>query len=117
MALDMNFFAGLFCHLKAPDGSISSDQRSKAYSTQHYIGLGNCPHERGGNVYSNQFAGSRAMMRSCNFMIGMEGNKDPELPVNIRNIRNLNLLEEREFGESGIFPIYWNAETSLFKEM
>jgi twinkle protein len=117
MALDMNFFAGMFCHLKAPDGSVSSEQRLKSYSNQHYIGLGNCPHERGGNVYSNQFAGSRSMMRSCNFMIGLEGNKDPDLPKEIRNIRHINLLEEREFGESGIFPIYWDGDTSLFTEL
>ena len=56
MAKDMDFTAYIFCHLKAPDGT---------------------PHERGGEVLSTQFAGSRAMMRSCNYMIGLEGNKDP----------------------------------------
>ena len=73
-------------------------------------------HDRGGKVYSNQFAGSRAMMRSCNYMIGMEGNKDPELQEAERNCRDLVVLEDREFGSSGIVPLYWDSRTGLFLE-
>tara|TARA_Y100001951_G_C11298065_1_gene277555 strand:- start:13710 stop:15251 length:1542 start_codon:yes stop_codon:yes gene_type:complete len=96
MAKDLEIVVFIFCHLKAPDNGA--------------------PHERGGKVYSSQFAGSRAMMRSCNLMIGIEGNKDPDLPVEERNIRVLDLLEDREFGQSGRFPLYWNPVTSLFSE-
>lgn len=97
MAKDFNFTAYIFCHLKAPTAGD--------------------PHERGGKVLSTQFAGSRAMMRSCNYMIGIEGNKDPELLKEQRNCRNLVILEDREFGLSGIIPLYWDDKTSLFHEI
>ena len=97
MAKDHKFTAYLFCHLKAPDRTTE-------------------PHERGGKVFSTQFAGSRAMMRSCNYMIGMRGNKDPELPLEERNMRYLEMLEDREFGASGIVPLYWDSNTGLFNE-
>lgn len=97
MAIDHNFTAYMFCHLKAP-------------------GQGQAPHERGGPVLSTQFAGSRAMMRTCNYMIGMRGNKDPELPLEERNMRYIELLEDREFGASGIVPLYWDHHTGLFNE-
>lgn len=97
MAKDLNIVILIFCHLKAPDFGA--------------------PHERGGKVFSSQFAGSRAMMRSCNLMIGMEGNKDPELPLEERNMRYLEILEDREFGVTGRFPLYWDDKTSLFNEV
>lgn len=96
MAKDMDFTAYIFCHLKAPEGT---------------------PHERGAPVFSNQFAGSRAMMRSCNYMIGLEGDKDPELPVEQRNIRHLKILEDREFGVTASVPLYWDYKTGLFNEI
>jgi hypothetical protein len=49
-------------------------------------------------------------------MIGIEGNKDPELNDEQRNVRHIKLLEDREFGETGTFPIYWSRETTLFRE-
>ncbi len=97
MAKDLDFTAFIFCHLKAPK-------------------MGE-PHERGGSVLSNQFAGSRAMMRSCNYMIGMEGNKDPDLTVEQRNMRDLVILEDREFGSSGKVSLYWDNKTGLFNEI
>lgn len=116
MAMDYQIVIFIFCHLKAPEGNITKEKREKFYHDGKYIGLGNCPHESGGDIYSSQFAGSRAMMRSCNLMIGIEGNKDDELPDEIRNIRHLKLLEDREFGETGTFPLYWSKETTLFQE-
>ena len=96
MAKDLDFTAYLFCHLKAPEGT---------------------PHERGGQVLSTQFAGSRAMMRSCNYMIGLEGNKDPDLDINERNVRHLKILEDREFGVSDTIDLYWDQKTGLFNEI
>lgn len=116
MALDLNIVIFLFCHLKEPEGNISLEQRVKKYKDGKYIGLGNCPHELGGSIASAQFAGSRAMMRSCNLMLGLEGNKDPELDKMQRNMRNLRLLEDREFGGTGNFPLYWNENTTIFEE-
>ncbi|HLS54348.1 MAG TPA: DnaB-like helicase C-terminal domain-containing protein [Tissierellaceae bacterium] len=96
MALDLDVVIFIFCHLRNPD---SGD-----------------PHDRGGEVLSSQFAGSRAMARSCNLMLGIEGNKDPELSVEERNIRTLVLLEDREYGEVGRFKLYWDRHTTLFNE-
>lgn len=97
MALDLNVVIFIFCHLRNPDNGP--------------------PHERGGEVLSSQFAGSRAMARSCNLMLGIEGNRDPNLEPEQRNIRTLVLLEDREFGETGRFPLYWDSATGLFNEM
>lgn len=97
MAKDLKFTAFLFCHLRNPDNGP--------------------PHERGGAVMSHQFAGSRAMARSCNLMLGLEGNKSPELEPEQRNMRKLVILEDREFGSSGYIPLYWNPKTSYFTEI
>lgn len=116
MALDLNIVIFIFVHLKAPEGNISQEQRHKKYKDNKFIGLGNCPHELGGDVTSSQFAGSRAMMRSCNLMLALEGNKDPDLAPEIRNMRNLKLLEDREFGANGNYGLYWNHNDGLFKQ-
>lgn len=97
MALDLDVVIFIFCHLRNPDSGT--------------------PHERGGEVLSSQFAGSRAMARSCNLMLGLEGNRDPNLSPEERNIRTLVLLEDREFGETGRFKLYWDRATGLFNEI
>lgn len=117
MALDLNIVIFIFVHLRAPEGNISKEQRLKKYKDHQYHQLGNCPHELGGDVVSAQFAGSRAMMRSCNLMLGLEGNKDEELPKEIRNTRWLRILEDREFGNTGSVRLFWNQATTLFKEI
>ncbi len=96
LALDLNIVIFIFCHLRNPD---SGD-----------------PHEKGGKVESHQFSGSRAMARSCNLMLGLEGNRDPDLPKEERNMKTLVLLEDREFGNVGRFRLYWDEETTLFNE-
>lgn len=96
LAKDLDIIVFIFCHLKAPSGDA---------------------HERGGKVFSHQFSGSRAMMRSCNLMLGLEGNKDPDLPPEIQNTRKLVILEDREFGVSGFIKLYWDPKTSLFNEI
>lgn len=97
MALDLNIIIFIFCHLRNPDAGE--------------------PHERGGKVLSSQFAGSRAMARSCNLMLGLEGNRDPDLSPEERNMRTLVLLEDREYGETGNFGLYWDKNTGLFNEI
>ena len=98
MALDLNIIIFIFCHLKAPPAPA-------------------VPHERGGQVLSSQFAGSRAMMRSCNYMIGIQGNKDPALDEHTRSTRDIIILEDREFGVVGVVKLLWNKLTSLFREI
>lgn len=97
MALDLGVVIFIFCHLRNPDSGP--------------------PHERGGEVLSSQFAGSRAMARSCNLMLGLEGNRDPNLPSEQRNLRTLVLLEDREYGEVGRYKLYWDSHTGLFNEI
>lgn len=97
MALDLDIVILIFCHLRNKDGGVG--------------------HDRGGHVLTSEFAGSRAMERSCNYMFGIEGNKDPDLPEEDRNLRQLVLLADREFGEVGPTPLYWNKHNGLFVEM
>lgn len=97
LALDLDIVVFIFCHLRNPDSGPE--------------------HNRGGAVLSSQFSGSRAMARSCHYMIGLEGNKDPELSEDERNMRRLVVLEDREFGETGIVNLWWNKSTTQFGEM
>lgn len=97
MAKDLDVVIFIFCHLRNPDNGA--------------------PHDRGGAVLTSQFAGSRAMGRSCNYMFGLEGNKDPDLPEDERNIRTLVLLDDREFGEVGRFKLFWDKNTGQFNEV
>lgn len=97
MAKDLNIMVFLFCHLKAP--------------------VTGPPHERGGKVYSSQFAGSRAMMRSCHMMLGLEGNKDPDLSPEERDVRQLLILEDREYGATGYVSLYYDQHTGLLNEI
>lgn len=97
MAKDLDIVIFIFCHLNKPS-------------------KGSTPWDRGGKITTDYFAGSSAMARSCNYAIGMEGNKDPELTPEERNMRKLVLLADREFGESGEVNLYWDANTSLFNE-
>jgi twinkle protein len=97
MSKDLNIVIFIFCHLRNPDGGL--------------------PHDRGGAVLTSQFAGSRAMGRSCNYMLGLEGDKSPELLKEERNIRTVVLLDDREYGEAGRFPLYWDDETTMFNQM
>lgn len=97
MALDLDVVIFIFCHLRNPDSGP--------------------PHELGGHVLSSQFAGSRAMARSCNLMLGLEGNRSPDLQSEERNMRHLVLLEDREFGETGRYSLYWDKATGLFNEL
>jgi twinkle protein len=116
MARDLQFTAFLFAHLKASEGQIGADKRASFYAKGQYLDLGNCSHEMGGSIYSSQFAGSRAMQRSCNLMLGLLGNKDPDLPENIRNTREIRVLEDRQWGSSAKYQLYWNRNTGQFVE-
>lgn len=97
LALDLDILILIFCHLRNPDTGPD--------------------HSNGGKVLASQFAGSRAMARSCHLMIGLEGNKDPDLSEEERNVRQLVVLENRTTGETGRWPLYWNKQTTLFTEM
>jgi twinkle protein len=117
LAKDLNFVAILFAHLKAPEGQLSEDKRAAYYGKQQYLDLGNCSHEMGGSVYSNQIAGSRAMMRSAHLLLALLANKDPDLPEEVRNTRQLQVLEDRNLGVSAKYSIFYNKNTGRFVEI
>lgn len=117
MAADMQFTAFIFCHLKAPEGQLAEDKRNSFYKKEQYFDLGNCSHEMGGSVYSSQFAGSRAMQRSAHLMLALLGNKDGDLPEEIRNTREIRVLEDRMYGGSGKYRLFWNRHTGKFNEV
>lgn len=96
MAKDLGFVYYCFCHLKAPDSGL--------------------PHERGGKVLSHQFTGSRAMMRSTYYMWGIERNKDPDISAKERNTSTIVLLEDRKYGRSGYFKVYYDQDTGEYLE-
>lgn len=116
MAADMQFTAFVFCHLKAAEGQIAEDKRQSYYKKGQYVDLGNCSHEMGGSVYSAQFAGSRAMQRSAHLMLALLGNKDPDLPEEIRDTREVRVLEDRCWGSSGKYQLFYNKNTGRFVE-
>lgn len=96
MSQDLGFTYYCFCHLKAPERGA--------------------PHEFGGKVYSAQFRGSRAMMQACHYAMGLEGNKDPELPLKQRNTRYLVITDDRKHGRTARIPLFYDVETGDFKE-
>lgn len=96
MAKDLGFTYYCFCHLKSPESGP--------------------PHEMGGKVLSSQFTGSRAMMRSTYYMVGLERNKDPELPEKERNTSRLVLLDDRKYGRAGSVTLFYDGDTGDFVE-
>lgn len=97
MAKDLDIVIFIFCHLNKPS-------------------KGSVPWDRGGKITTDYFAGSSAMARSCNYALGLEGDKDPDKTLEERNMRQLVLLADREFGESGACELYWDYKTGLFNE-
>lgn len=96
LSKDLGFTYYCLAHLKAP-------QTGK-------------PHEEGGKVHSNQFTGSRSMMRTTYFMGGIERDKDPDLPIEQRNMSSFVLLEDRAFGNVGRFDIWYDKDTGSYLE-
>jgi twinkle protein len=47
-------------------------------------------------------------------MLGLEGNRDPNLSDEEKNVRTLVLLEDREYGNTGRFGLFWNRQNHLF---
>lgn len=74
-------------------------------------------HEHGGKVLESQFTGSRALMRFCQYMLGIERNKDPELPEDERNTSKIVLLKDRDFGNVGYCYAKYNPDTDQYLEV
>ena len=120
----------LVAHLKAADANdelntIMSEVASMAEEldfTFIYFAHLNPPktgpsHERGGKVHENQLTGSRAMIKWSHYIIGLERNKDPDLPEYERNMTTVVLLKDREFGNVGKFMVHYNSDNGDLREM
>lgn len=73
-------------------------------------------HEHGGHVHESQFTGSRALMRFGQYMLGIERNKDPELPEEERNLSQVVLLKDRDYGNVGKVPVRYDPRTDQYRE-
>lgn len=98
LAMDLDIAIFIFCHVNKP-------------------AKGTTPYDRGGKITTADFAGSSGMGRSCNYTLAIEGNRDPDLIEAEKDIRDIVLLDDREFGESGRFQLRWNRNTGIFGEM
>lgn len=74
------------------------------------------PHERGGKVHESQFTGSRGAIKWSHYLMGLERNKDPELPEESRNSSKLVLLKDRENGSVGVVPLFYNRHSRKMME-
>ena len=75
------------------------------------------PHEEGGRVQESHFAGSRAMIRFSNYIIGLERNKqEPELSK--RNTTTVRVLKDRDYGTATgeTFELYYDIDTGRYLE-
>lgn len=75
------------------------------------------PHEEGGRVHESQFAGSRAMIRFSNYVLGLERNKQDPDPI-IRNTTTVRVLKDRDFGSASgeTFEIFYDQSTGRYLE-
>jgi twinkle protein len=74
-------------------------------------------HEEGGRVKESQFAGSRAMIRYANYVIGLERNKQASDKTR-RNTTTVRILKDREFGDATgeTFDILYDLNTGKLQE-
>ena len=97
MVKDLDIHFDVAVHLKAPESGKD--------------------HNRGGEILANQIAGSRAMTRACHAIFGIGANKSPELPEEQRNMRKIQLLEDRLTGTVGEITVYYDSQTGKLKEI
>lgn len=86
---ELNFTCFVFSHLNPPKTGA--------------------PHEEGGAVQESQFTGSRALMRFSQLMLGFERNKQAD--GNWKNLSQIRLLKDRNFGQSGTIGTKYNPVT------
>lgn len=75
------------------------------------------PHEEGGRVTESQFAGSRAMVRFSDYIIGLERNKQ-DTDIVQRNTTTVRILKDRRFGSSTgeTFNLFYDHNTGRYLE-
>ena len=78
-------------------------------------------HEEGGDVKESQLYGSRAMIRWSHYIFGLQRNKHAKLEdgspdYDERNTTRFVLLKDREHGNTGLFKIKYDSETTRYLE-
>ncbi len=56
------------------------------------------------------------MMESTYYMLGIERDKSPDLPPIVRNMSWFVILEDRMFGNTVKFPVYFDVKTGRYRE-
>lgn len=74
------------------------------------------PHDQGGEVLSSQFTGSRAMEKWAHYGWGIVRNRNEPDPIK-RNTSEHVLLFDREFGEYGRYPCFYDTATNEYREV
>ena len=96
MTHELDFSCYVISHLNLPDKGL--------------------PHELGGKALESQMTGSRAMMKYAHYIFMLQGNKDPELPEDARNCRELVCRKDREFGRVFTVDMFYDNRTGLLRE-
>lgn len=91
---ELNFTCFVFSHLNPPKAGA--------------------PHEEGGQVQEVQFTGSRALMRFSQLILGFERNKQAD--GDARNLSQIRLLKDRNFGQTGLIPTKYNPVTGRLSQ-
>lgn len=77
---------------------------------------GSKAHEDGARVLSSEFTGSRAMEKWFHYGWGIRRNRSPDCPIEDQNISYLDLLFDRDFGNSGTTRLFFNKENMRYLE-
>lgn len=74
------------------------------------------PHDRGGDVLSSQFTGSRALEKWAHYGIGIQRDRYEENPIK-RNTARITMLFDREFGQYCEYFCYYDSEHNDWYEV
>jgi len=96
MALDYEVSIIITSHLKATETGVG--------------------HEENGKVLLKQLTGSRAIIRSSNLLLGLEGDLSAE-DENLRKMRKLRIMADRNLGATGNISLWWNENTYTLEEV
>ena len=78
---------------------------------------GSKAHEDGARVLSSEFTGSRAMEKWFHYGWGIRRNRSPDCPIEEQDISHLDLLFDRDFGNSGTTKLFFNKSNMRYLEV
>ena len=75
------------------------------------------PHERGARVYSSEFSGSRALEKWTHYGHGISRDRTDECPEELKNVSDLYMLYDRDFGQTYTTQLYFDEPTVTYLEV